>query len=191
MQTGEHETLATIGARLRSARKQHRMSLRELGSRADVTASFLSQLERGLAQPSIITLRRICDVLDISVSHALAENDPINTPGVHITRKHARGQMVPPTDDVVVDMLVTTPGRPFELLMVKLSPGTATAPDLVAHDAREAMLVLDGIARFETAHTSVELSAGDTVYLNSTAPHRMINAGDVELVFIDCIVGNY
>lgn len=191
MHPGEHETLATIGSRLRQARKQHGMSLRELGSRAEVTASFLSQLERGLAQPSIITLRRICEVLDISISDAVAASDSTDSTGVFVTRSDARGQMIPPTHDVVVDMLVTTPGRPFELLMVKLSPGTATAPDLVAHDAREAMVIIDGTARLETANTSVELGPGDTAYLNSTTPHRMVNAGDVDLVFLDCIVGSY
>jgi transcriptional regulator with XRE-family HTH domain len=178
-----------IGTRIRDARMARKMSLREVGARADVTASFLSQVERNQVQPSIITLRRVCEVLGMSMSEALDAPDGRHS-GIAITRADKRGQMVPPTHDVAVDMLVTSPGRPFDLLMVKLGPGMATAPDLVAHDAREAMLVLSGTARFESLSVTADLQAGDTIYLNSSNPHRMVNAGETELIFIDCVVGD-
>lgn len=193
---GPNGTLESIGERIHRARQQRKMSLRDLGTRSEVTASFLSQLERGLVQPSIITLRRICDVLDLSMSDAFADSEPtessaFRSTGIHVTRRDARGQMIPPTHQVAVDMLVTTPGRPFEMLMVRLSPGMATAPDLVAHDAREAMLVIEGRARFESTPLTVDLETGDTVYLTSSTPHRMVNAGNDDLVFVNCIVGSY
>jgi transcriptional regulator with XRE-family HTH domain len=185
----------SIGTRIRESRTARKLSLRDLGAKAGVTASFLSQVERGNVQPSIITLRRICQVLDLSMSDAFAEGEPPDfdgprPTGIHVTRRDRRGQMIPPTHQVAVDMLVTTPGRPFEMLMVKLAPGMATAPELVSHEAREAMLVIEGRAQFESAAMTVALETGDTIYLNAATPHRMVNVSDVDLVFVDCIVGD-
>lgn len=183
------DPLEQIGTRIREARLAAKLSLREVGRRADVTASFLSQVERNQVQPSILSLRRICEVLGMSMLDALAPGDHRSDGKVVVTRVDQRTQMIPPTRDVAVDMLVSAPGRPFELLLVKLAPGRSTAPDLVAHHAKEAMTVITGRARFESESFVTELEAGDTVYLNADHPHRMINIGDDELTFIDVVVG--
>lgn len=184
------DPLDEIGTRIRAARVAAKLSLREVGRRANVTASFLSQVERNLVQPSILSLRRICDVLGMSMLDALGPGEPRTDGVVVVTRADQRAQMIPPTRDVAVDMLVSTPGRPFELLWVKLAPGMSTAPDLVAHHAKEAMVVISGRARFESESHSTDLGPGDTVYLNADYGHRMINVGSDELVFIDFVVGD-
>lgn len=184
----ESDPFSAIGQRIRDVRTARKLSLRDVGAKADVTASFLSQVERGQVQPSIVTLHRICSVLGMSMSEALAVDEPRGS-GVAITRHDKRGQMIPPSLEVTVDMLVTAVGRAFEMLLVKLAPGMATGPDLVSHDAHEAMFIVSGTARFESESTTTELQAGDTIYLNSTHPHRMVNIGPDELVFVDCIVG--
>lgn len=189
MAATEVDPLDEIGSRIRTARLAQKMSLRQVGSAAEVTASFLSQVERNQVQPSIITLRRICAVLGMSMTEAFGSGEGRGT-GVSITRSDSRGQMIPPTHNVAVDVLVTTPGRPFDMLMVKLAPGMATAPDLVAHDAREAMLIISGSARFESPTIQTDLRPGDTIYLNSSNPHRMVNVGSDELVFVDVVVGD-
>lgn len=48
------------------------MTLATLGEKTGYTASFLSQIERGLNRPSIEALRKICDVLEIEVASLLA-----------------------------------------------------------------------------------------------------------------------
>ena len=53
------------------------VSLRELARRTDLTAAFLSQVERGQANPSIGSLRRIAEALDEKVYYFLSEDDPL------------------------------------------------------------------------------------------------------------------
>lgn len=55
-----------IGARLRSRRLASGISLRQFARDLDVSASFISQLETGKAQPSVATLFAICAALDIT-----------------------------------------------------------------------------------------------------------------------------
>ena len=50
------------------------MSLRELARHTEVTASFLSQLERGQSDTSIGVLRRISEVLGVPMMHFLADS---------------------------------------------------------------------------------------------------------------------
>ncbi|HLI36977.1 MAG TPA: XRE family transcriptional regulator [Streptosporangiaceae bacterium] len=60
-----------LGPRLRFARKQRNMSVRELASRVGCSASLLSQVERGLSVPSVGVLYSLATVLRWSLDHLL------------------------------------------------------------------------------------------------------------------------
>lgn len=62
-----------LGAFIRSQRKLANLSLRELGAIAKVSNPYLSQIERGLHEPSVRVLRSIADALDISAETLLAQ----------------------------------------------------------------------------------------------------------------------
>lgn len=64
-----------VGARLRARREAQGISLRQFARDLDVSASFISQLETGKAQPSVATLFAICSALDIATDE-LFETDP-------------------------------------------------------------------------------------------------------------------
>ncbi|MBC7097564.1 helix-turn-helix transcriptional regulator [Candidatus Bipolaricaulota bacterium] len=50
--------LEGIGARIRALRRKKGLTLNELASRCQLSASFLSQVERGMISPSIVSLYR-------------------------------------------------------------------------------------------------------------------------------------
>src|SRR6266516_4101054 len=70
-------TTATIevdlGARIRALRLARRATLRQLAAQAAVTESFLSQVERGVASPSIASVQRIARALDLTIGQLFAE----------------------------------------------------------------------------------------------------------------------
>ncbi len=70
-----------IGEKLQAARKNRRMSLRELAARAEISASMLSQIENGKAFPSVRTIYSIASALAVPVDTFFPEaNDqPIST----------------------------------------------------------------------------------------------------------------
>jgi transcriptional regulator with XRE-family HTH domain len=61
-----------LGARLRAERLRQGMSLREMARRVGVSASALSQIETGKAQPSVSKLFDIVNLLDTSLDGLLA-----------------------------------------------------------------------------------------------------------------------
>ena len=63
-----------IGQRIRMYRKEHKLSQELLSERADVTPAHLSHIERGNTKPSLPTLIRIANALDISIDDLLCDN---------------------------------------------------------------------------------------------------------------------
>ncbi len=64
-----------VGARLRERRMARGISLRQFARDIDVSASFISQLETGKAQPSVATFFSICAALDISIDELFTDED--------------------------------------------------------------------------------------------------------------------
>lgn len=62
-----------LGAFIRTQRKLANLSLRELASLTDLSNAYLSQIERGLHQPSVRVLRSLADALDLSAETLLAQ----------------------------------------------------------------------------------------------------------------------
>ena len=64
--------LATLGALLRAQRVSAELSLRELAERTNVSNAYLSELERGLHEPSLRVLRAIASALGTPLGATLA-----------------------------------------------------------------------------------------------------------------------
>jgi transcriptional regulator with XRE-family HTH domain len=65
--------LGQLGAFIRAQRTAAGLSLRELADRTELSNAYLSQLERGLHEPSITVLKAIGDALGVGVEALLAE----------------------------------------------------------------------------------------------------------------------
>jgi transcriptional regulator with XRE-family HTH domain len=65
--------LDALGEFIRTQRKLANLSLRELAAMTDVSNAYLSQIERGLHEPSVRVLRSIAQALEISTNTVLAQ----------------------------------------------------------------------------------------------------------------------
>jgi transcriptional regulator with XRE-family HTH domain len=63
----------TLGAFIRERRKQANLSLRQLAELTSLSNPYLSQIERGLHQPSVRVLKAISDALNLSAETLLAQ----------------------------------------------------------------------------------------------------------------------
>ena len=62
-----------LGPRIRALRQARRLTLRDVAARSGVTESFLSQVERDVASPSIATVGRIARALDLWIAQLFVE----------------------------------------------------------------------------------------------------------------------
>lgn len=69
-----------LGRVLRQTRKRRGLSQEALGADAGVATAMISQIERGVSSPSVLTLRRVAGALGLSASTllALAEDEDVD-----------------------------------------------------------------------------------------------------------------
>ena len=69
----EQAAVEAFGNYLRSQRKLAQLTLRELSDLAEVSNPYLSQLERGLHQPSVRVIKSLAQALNLSAETLLAQ----------------------------------------------------------------------------------------------------------------------
>jgi transcriptional regulator with XRE-family HTH domain len=107
---------AAVGEKVKAFRTARRMSLRTLGEATGTTASFLSQLERGLSGVNISTLMRIAGALGISLTDLFEEAAP---PVGRVLRKHERPAL-PPAEGYRKMLLSRRPIRDMEVYIRRI-----------------------------------------------------------------------
>ena len=70
----------TIGKRIRQERRRLKLTQEELAERADITANFLGHIERGTKRPTLNTLMKIADVLQIPMGALFAAETTYGLP---------------------------------------------------------------------------------------------------------------
>jgi transcriptional regulator with XRE-family HTH domain len=160
------------------------MTLRDLGARAGLSQSFLSQLERGLTQVSVASMRRIADALEIQISD-LFEDGGGREP--RILHRDARPTL--PFGDGATKALLTwqKPLQNVEVLIAVLEVGGSTGHESYTHgDSEEMLLVFSGTVRLELGERSFTMGPGDSIDYRSSVAHRVANVGadPAEVLFV-------
>jgi transcriptional regulator with XRE-family HTH domain len=175
--TAATSTAARVGGRIRSLRGARGLTLVQLAESAGLSHPFLSQIERGLARPSMASLERIALALASSAVELLAEGpdgagaDP-SAPATSIVRAGSgvSGQF----GKGIARMLVEGPHR-FQVL--QLEAANTTANHFHAHSEDEFIMVLSGAVHLEIeGEVPTVLGVGDAAYTRSGARHRWKSA---------------
>ncbi|MFF0910853.1 helix-turn-helix domain-containing protein [Microbacterium sp. HMH0099] len=160
-----------LGAHLRSLRKARGLTLMQLAEAATLSHPFLSQLERGLARPSMASLERLARALGTSRVQLIAGSEPPRAD--HDPEPSFVGAdegVIGPYAEGTARVLVTGPRRfePLEFTGSNAEPG-----DHYVHDEDEFLTVLEGsIVISFGAFGERTLVVGDSVYCRSGTPHR-------------------
>jgi transcriptional regulator with XRE-family HTH domain len=68
MKTNDDYIKLLLGKRIRRLRKAKKWTQEKLGERAELNYKFLGEIERGKQNPSIVTLIKLADALEISIA---------------------------------------------------------------------------------------------------------------------------
>jgi len=149
------------------------MTLAQLAERTGLSPSALSQIERGVTDPSIGSLRRIASALQVPFFQFLLERDSPDP----VVRKTERRTITFPNRSMQYQLLTPNLRGPFEVLAMDLAPGAASGDEPLGHDSEECMLILQGDVDVEVAGVTYTLGAGDSIAIQRNAPHRVLNNG--------------
>lgn len=165
-----------LGMRIRSTREAQGRSLRSVADAAGVSESFLSQVERGVASPSVASLRGIAEALSESIASFFEERDDGSIG--QLVRVADRRRLVHPARHYVDLILTPRSSRRLQVIMSIVEPGQGSGDEPYAHDSdEECVIVLSGRLRFWVGDEEYLLDEGDSLLFESRIPHRNINPG--------------
>jgi len=192
--------LEGIGVRIREKRETSGISQRELARRLGLSASMISQLERGLSKPSVGTLYSIVTELDLSLDEVIRGEAFVENGGrgpTHVGRSVS--PLVHPGDRQTLDLatgvrweeLTATSEDGVDFLEAIYEVGGASTPDesLMRHHGREYGYVMSGTLGVQIGFDRYELNPGDSIAFDSTIPHLLSNKGEVPVHAIWVVVG--
>lgn len=167
-----------LGDRIRKRRDILNVSMTELSSSIGVTSSLISQIERGKAFPSILTLKKVADALQTTVGELIGENatlfeNPLlkaderkfakkNKSGasLYILSHHDPSKLM---DPFIIEF--DTKGKSKEIMTPK-------------NPRQEFCYVLKGSFKVELNNKCYEINEGDSFYFYSNHEHMFTNISD-------------
>jgi transcriptional regulator with XRE-family HTH domain len=162
-----------LGGAIRRRRHAASLTLATVSERAGISVSMLSQVERGLLDPSLDTLRNIADALGTAPFRLLAEEGPV----AGLVRRGKRRILADDTGNFRAELLSPSAEGAFAITVWELQPDDSRLGDPRAHPGEEAIVLLEGTARLEIGDELIDLATGDCVTFDQRSPHRVTAVG--------------
>jgi transcriptional regulator with XRE-family HTH domain len=187
----EADDTAILGGRIRELRKNAGLTLDRVADAAQISASLLSRIERGAAQPSLLTLRTISRALDIPIA-ALFHGEDWSTASEHdaagrrlVVRHTDRRRLKVPDSRIQYELMIPDLAGAVEVIWGSIPPGGGTAHPSV-HPGEEVVVALAGHVAVVVDEREFHLEVGDTIRFDRSRPHRLYNprATVAELVVV-------
>ncbi|MCG6910858.1 MAG: XRE family transcriptional regulator [Deltaproteobacteria bacterium] len=178
-----------LGTKIRTERLKKPLTLKQLSEKTKLSISFLSEIERGVSQPSMASLRRISQALGISLLSFREDEgngaEWSERQGMDIGRYHRPTRDI--TDTTVVragnrkkiaypgrsgfyELLTPDLNRKLEVLYIRMEPGFDSGPPFFDPPGEKCLVIIKGKLAFKVSGKTHTLDAGDSISYPADAP---------------------
>lgn len=178
-----------LGSTIKEIRIDKGMSIKDLAEQVGVSSSLLSQIERGLANPSLNTLRSIAQNLDVPIFSLFLDeenNHPMvvrKTDRIRITSGESNNRDV----ELNYDLLSPDMKGAIQLCEMDLGPHKYSSDKLNIHDGEEVAVCTEGSIELHLDVQVIRLDKGDSIRIEKNTPHRWKNPSDGKSAIIFAI----
>lgn len=188
---------AQIGSFIRTRRKELGWSLATVAEQANFSVSYISQVERGLANPTLSSLKEIAQVLGFTIGDLLEARDGDAPPNasaeirrddhngdqgfVAVTRQGHRKRINYPGSGISNELLSPNLRHQMEIIWIEAASGANSGGHPHHHEGEECGVVLEGGMKFWVDDDEIILGPNDSIYFSSQLPHRWSSVGDEPL----------
>ncbi|NEU11782.1 helix-turn-helix domain-containing protein [Methylobacterium sp. BTF04] len=170
--TGAQVLSGQLGKTIQRLRKAYNLSLSELAEQSGVAKSIISQIERNETNPTLATIWRLSQALDVSIERVLATSD--EEPFIEKTSRADTPILV--SDDGKVRLAIVGWIKTVEWLQwyeVTADPGGILDSDPHQRGSVESLTVTAGTMEVEVANTVQRARAGETLRYRGDRPHTV------------------
>ena len=169
-----------MGERLRKLRGERSLTILDLAAKAGVSAGIISQIERGLSNPSMKTLQRLRVALGVNLWEFLSAEEPATGDDpLYIRRKRDRLRVVMTESGLTKELLSPQADHNLRFMIVTLPPGSETQ-DVLIGQGQKGGFVMTGEVTLKVGDTTSVLGEGDSFQFKSDIPHQVYNRSEQE-----------
>jgi len=168
-------TVNGVGARLRAVRQSGGLTLQQVARKAGLTPSAISQIERGLSNPSVGTLKALADALGTTLGSLF--NDESRETRRSILVHAGSRKVLSPARGITCQLLTPNLAGRIQFMLTTYEPGVSTGDRLYSHEGEECALVLEGTMELQLGRETHVLKEGDSIRFECSLPHRVTNIG--------------
>jgi transcriptional regulator with XRE-family HTH domain len=172
---------ALLGGKIRTLRQRLKRTLECTARAAGISKPFLSQIERGLATPSIASLKGIADALGVAMQYffdAPSEQESV------FRGKEVKFFEFADTANSFARLTHKPGGRQLEAVLVRFPPYQSGPTDMPTSAQEEFLYVTAGEISLTLEDKTFVLKAGDSAHYQSTLPHGWLNNQSTEALAI-------
>jgi len=158
----------SLGADLRALRKARGFTLQGLADRLGRSVGWLSQVERGLSEPSISDLRQLAEALDVSVSSLFRVDTQQEDGAGYVVRANSRRPIGSRKAGLVEYLLSPDLTDDFEVVHSTFEPGAKLTWEL-ARPTQEVGFIVSGRLKLWISGRLFELEVGDSFRVRGEA----------------------
>lgn len=171
-----------LGNKMAKYRKARNLNIRQLSEITELTPSMLSQIERGIANPSINTLRLIAKALDVPMFSFFIEDS--NTKDLYVRANQRKRMIFPENNKLSYELLTPDLTGSIEFALMKLMPQSVSTEKLTEHNGEEVAYVMEGKLDLYLNDDVITLNNGDSVKIPANMKHKWANPYDVDSTII-------
>ncbi|MBI5417428.1 helix-turn-helix transcriptional regulator [Candidatus Poribacteria bacterium] len=172
----------TLGEKIKNIRLGKRITLDAVAKQTNLTPSFLSQIERNIASPSVDSLRKIASALGTKIITFFEEN---KTNGLVLLKKRNKKNVPEDFRTYTIRLINDIFNINLHPFFILLSYDNCEK-DLPSHNDEEFGMVIKGQVLLSMDGASHIMDEGDCIYLTSPGKHKITNTGNMttELLWI-------
>ncbi len=174
-----------LGAAIRAARSDSK-TVNELAKQAGISAGLLSQIERGIGNPSYRTLHKLADALGIRIGDLLEAASPVDD-SARIVRREQRTRIQFGSEGLVYELLTPNLRGRLEMLQTSIPPGFSNEANPFVHAGEECVLLVDGELTVDVDGERDVLSVGDAITIDASRPHWWHNHTDHPALIVGAV----
>ena len=161
------------------------MTVERLGRQAGVSTGLISQLERGLGNPSFLTLQRLAEALELPFGHFMQGPQP---EGGMVVRAGERKRLIMPhPTEIVHELLTPDLRRSLEVLRTSVPPGWSNEEQPFHHRGEECVHILSGSLQVSVGSSRFDLAEGDSITYDSATLHWYTNTTSEPALIIGAV----
>lgn len=163
-----------IGNNIKEIRKSRGLTIDKLSSESGVSKSMISEIERGVRNPSINILWSIANTLKTPLNYILKENN-LEEPIIY---KIGNKLSLEDSEYSIHTLIDFNEDKKFEIYFSEYKPNSQTEPSSHYDGVEEYVLITSGTLTLSMEGNEYTANEGEIIHFKANKPHNYINHTD-------------